>query len=324
MMGIALLIWVVLWWVERAPGEVVTLRQERAVLRGALAAPLILLWYFPVAFQPPQTVVRVPLQQAMGLAWGLGIVRLGRRLLGGDLGWSWPGSAMLGALVVGLITGSLAWPWLLPVAMTLGLGAGLVMASKLGVTTMVGLSVGTAAYAVLMWRLGVVLLAQPTVRRLAHVCHLRGDRVLLEHMTHWTAFTMTALSLALPLVQYGVFMPQVAFVLTLGMGMGFWGLAAQRYQRRLHRYLVIESGMLVGVLSYSWGLHATPAPLMARWQAATTGPIARPVRATPRRSRAGRPCRSAVTPTSCRTPARSTRCSPRRSGTCRPRRCRRP
>ena len=272
MMGVALLIWAVLWWVERAPVEIAALRQERVALRGVRAASLTLLWCFPVTFQPLQTVVRVPLQQAMVLVWGLGVVQLGWRLLGDSLGWSWPVSAMLGALVAGLITGSLSWPWLLPVAMTLGLGAWLVTASKLGVTTVVGLSVGGAAYAVLVWRLGVVLLAQPTVRRLAHVCHLHGDRTLLEHITHWTAFTMMALSLGIPLAQYGVFIPQVAFVLALGTGMAFWGLAAQRYQRRLHRYLVIESGMLVGVLMYSWGLHATLAPLPARWQALLSAP----------------------------------------------------
>ena len=221
MMGVALLIWAVLWRVERAPVEVAALRQEREALRAARATSLTLLWCFPVTFQPLQTVVRVPLQQAMVLVWGLGVVQLGWRLLGDSLGWSWPVSAMLGALVAGLITGSLSWPWLLPVAMTLGLGAWLVTASKLGVTTVVGLSVGGAAYALLVWRLGVVLLAQPTVRRLAHVCHLRGDRTLLEHITHWTAFTMTALSLGIPLAQYGVFIPQVAFVLPSGLAWRF-------------------------------------------------------------------------------------------------------
>jgi hypothetical protein len=125
---------------------------------------------------------------------------------------------------------------------------------------------------VLVWRLGVILLAQPTVRRLAHVCHLRGDRALLEHIMHWTAFTMMALSLGIPLVQYGVFISHVAFVLTLGTGMAFWGLAAKRYQRRLHRYLVLESGMLGGLLIYSWGFHATPVPLLARWQALLSAP----------------------------------------------------
>ena len=35
MMGVALLIWAVLWWVERAPVEVAALRQERAALRAA-------------------------------------------------------------------------------------------------------------------------------------------------------------------------------------------------------------------------------------------------------------------------------------------------
>ena len=272
MMGVAWLIWAVLWWVERAPAEVAALRQEREALREARAASLTLLWCFPVTFQLPQTVVRVPLQQAMVLVWGLGVVRLGRRLLGGDLGWSWPVSAMLGALVAGLLTGSLVWPWLLPVAMTLGLGAWLVTAYKLGVTTVVGFSVGGAVYAVLVWRLGIALLAQPTVRRLAPVCHLRGDRTLLEHITHWTAFTIMALSLSIPLVRYGVFIPQVAFVLTLGTGMAFWGLAAQRYQQHLHRYLVLESGMLGGVLMYSWGLHTPLAPLLARWPALLSAP----------------------------------------------------
>jgi hypothetical protein len=272
MMGTALLIWTVLWWVERAPAEVATLRQERAVVRGARAASLTLLWYFPVTFQSPQTVVRGPLQQAMVLVWGLGVVQLGWRLLEDTLKWSWPVSAMLGAFVAVLITGALAWPRLLPVAMTLGLGAWLVTAYKLGVTTVIGLSVGSAAYAVLVWRLGVVLLVQPTVRRLAHLGHLQGDRTLLEHLTHWTAFTMAALSLGIPLVPYGVFIPQAAFVLTLVTGMVFWGLAAQRYQRCLHRYLVIESSMLLGMLLYSWGFHATLAPLPARWQALLSAP----------------------------------------------------
>jgi len=208
MMGIALLIWAVLWWVERAPVEVAALRQEREALRAARATSLTLLWCFPVTFQPPQTIIRRPLQQAMVLVWSLGVVRLGGRLLGGDLRWSWPVSAMLGALVVGLLTGSLAWPWLLSIAMTLGLGAWLVTAYKLGVTTVVGLSAGGALYALLVWRLGVVLLAQPTMRRLAHVCHLHGDRTLLEHIAHWTAFTITAIGLSMPLIRYGVFIPQ--------------------------------------------------------------------------------------------------------------------
>src|SRR4029453_15910790 len=49
---------------------------------------------------------------------------------------------------------------------------------------------GGGAFAVLVWGLCIVLLAQPTVRRLAYVCHLHGDRTLLEPITHWTAFTM--------------------------------------------------------------------------------------------------------------------------------------
>jgi hypothetical protein len=272
MMGTALLIWAALWWVERAPVEVTTLRQERAALRGERAASLTLLWCCPVTFQPPQTVVRVPLQQAMVLVWSLGIIQLGWRLLEDTLKWSWPISAVLAALVAVLITGSLAWPRLLSVAMTLGLGAWLVTAYKLGVTTVVGVSVGSAAYALLVWHLGVILLAHPAVRRLARVCHLRGDRTRLEHIAHWTAFTMTALSLGIPLVRYGVFIPQAAFVLTLVTGMVFWGLTAWRYQRRLHRYLVIESGMLGGMLLYSWSLYAMPVPLLARWQAFLSAP----------------------------------------------------
>src|SRR4029453_6460540 len=182
------------------------------------------------------------------------------------------GPGLAGGIVAGVMKGSLWWTWLLPVAMTLGLGSWLVTAYELSVTTVVGLSVGGAAYAVLGWGLGILLLAQPPVPRLPYVCHLHGDRTLLEPITHWTAFTMMALSLSIPLVRYGVFIPHVAFVLTLGTGMVFWGLAAQRYQRRLHRYLVIESGMLGGVLICSWGFHATLAPLLARWQAFLSAP----------------------------------------------------
>ena len=66
-LGIALIVWGVLWWVERAPAEVTALRQERATLRAASASALTLLWLFPVGFQPPQAVMRQPLAAGHGV-----------------------------------------------------------------------------------------------------------------------------------------------------------------------------------------------------------------------------------------------------------------
>lgn len=271
-LGVALIVWGVLWWVERAPAEVMVLRQERATLRASQASVLTLLWLFPVEFQPPQAVMRQPLRQAMVLLWGLGVTQLGIRLLAGPLGWMWVVSASLGALVALLLTGALAWPWLFPVALTLGVAAGLAAAFELGVTTVVGLSVVGAVSALLVWRTGVRLLAHPMVRRCARLGHLRGDRVLLEHLAHWTASAMTVVSIGVPLAQYGVFIPGVAFLLTLMTGMAFWCLAGQRYQYRVHRYLVLESGALGVVLSYVWMFHPASVPLVVRWQVLLSAP----------------------------------------------------
>jgi len=77
MLGVALLIWAVLWWVERAPVEVAALRQARAHYGEARAMSLTYCGASQSHFNPHRPVVRVPLQQAMVLVWGLGVISSG-------------------------------------------------------------------------------------------------------------------------------------------------------------------------------------------------------------------------------------------------------
>lgn len=95
-MGLVLLLWGFLWWLERTPDAIAALRQERLALRQANATALTLLWCYPVAFDTPRGVVQAPLRQTMVLVWGLGLALLGRRALVGALGWSWVWASGLG------------------------------------------------------------------------------------------------------------------------------------------------------------------------------------------------------------------------------------
>jgi hypothetical protein len=262
-MGLVLLLWAFLWWLDRTPDARASLRQERAALREARSASLTLLWCYPVAFDTPRRVVQAPLRQTMVLVWTLGVLLLWRRLLVGPLGWTWVISAGLGTGGAVLMTGSLPWPWLLPIAITLGLGAVLVAAGTLGLTTVAGMSAVGMLYAALAWRLGVVCLAHPIVQSLARMGRLHGDRLMLERLAHGTACGLTVLGISMPLMLYGALLPGPAFLGTLAVAAVFWALAGQRYQSRVERYLALENAVLGLTLAASWGVHMVP--LSASW-----------------------------------------------------------
>jgi hypothetical protein len=265
-MSVALLVWSILWRIEQEPAEMAALRQGQAELYVKGVIPLTLLWWLPVSFRPSRDLIRLPLQQVMILLGVIGLAQIGLQLLAGNLGWAWAVAAGLGALLMGLCTGRWCLTGLLPLACALGLGAWLVIAFNLGLVTPTGLSVVGSVYALLMWQASVIWLAHPTTRRLAHALGLHGDRTRLEHTIHWTAFTFTVLCLVIPLGQYGLFVPRLSLLLSLATGMGFLWLAGQRYQRRVHSYVLLGSGILGTGLCYVWRFYADTTPLHSPWQ----------------------------------------------------------
>ena len=271
-LGLALITWAVVWWIEHEQieqGEISALRQEYAQLTAARASTLRLLWRWSVFDQPYRAIIRTPLQQTMLVLWLGGLAQLGARLLDNQFSWAWVVSAGLGAFVSLVFTGRFRRPSLLTIGLSLGLGAWLVAFFKCGVTTVAGLSVVGAAYALVAWRLGVVLLTHPQVLRLATLFRLGGDRRQLERVAHWTAFSGVVLALVLSLGQLGLFSPHAAVLLTLAIGMAFFWLAGQRYQRQLHSYALLLSGSLGVVLCYAWTFHPSHsafAPFGSPWQ----------------------------------------------------------
>jgi len=228
------------------------LYQERQALRAAQAPALTILWGYPVPYAAPHTVMRRPLLQAMVLLWSVSVARLGWRFFG-DVTITWAIAAHLNALLAGLLTGTLQRAWLLPIALLQGCGATIITVGLSGgVSTGAGLSVIGVAYALLVWRLGVMLLQHPVVQRLAQVAHLHGDRLQLERLLHATACSITLLNIACLLLVYGVWIPHSAYLLALGLSVLFWALTGQYYDRPWQRYLALESTMFGAVLVYSW------------------------------------------------------------------------
>jgi hypothetical protein len=263
---VALAVWGVLWWIERAPPEIVALRRDAAALRAE--PPLTLLWCLPVPFRPCQDMIRRPLQQAMVLLGMVGLAQLSAHLLSEQLSWAWAVSASLGAILGLLFTGSFRHMWLLPLALSLGLASWLGSTFKLGVTASENLSIIGSIYAALVWGASLKLLAHSTIRRVSQTFRLHGDRTLLEQTTHWTAFAITLLCLIIPIGpigQYGLFNTPLSFLLSLLIGMVFLGLSGHRYQRRLHSYLLLGCGVLGVVLSYVRTIHADAIPSGSRW-----------------------------------------------------------
>ncbi len=262
-LSVALLVWGLVWWLEHGSEEIKTLRHEQATLRAQQYPPLTLLWSMPVSSAHTyEEVLRLPLVQAMVVLWGIGLIHIGRQLPHGWLGWGGTLAATLGALATVIGGGYFRLPLLLPLALTLGLGACLSTAAPLGVahlgvTTFAAQNLIVVWYALLVWRAGLFVLAHPHLPGLARFLHLGGDRTLTDSALHWTTFGMTLLGCTLPLGWYGVFIPNGPLLGALSTGMVFLWLAGHHYRQWSHSYDLLALVVLTAVLGYTWTL---PAP----------------------------------------------------------------
>lgn len=254
-LGLALLVWTVVWRLEHVSEDMKALHRERVTLHAQRHPALTLLWSIAApGARTYEEVFRLPLVQAMVVLWAIGLLHIGRQLPQGWLNWGGTMAATLGMLATVMGSGYFRLPLLLPLAMALGLGACLSIAAHFGATTFATQSLIAVWYAFLVWRGSLFLLAHPQLPRLARFLHFGGNRLIIESALHWTAFVMTLLACTLPLGWYGVFIPSVPLLCTLFTGIAFLWLAGHHHQQWSHSYDLLALVVLSAVLGYTWTL----------------------------------------------------------------------
>lgn len=114
------------------------------------------------------TLLRVPLEQAMALLWSLGLIHLGQRWVMGDPPGSWPWIASLAALTGLMLMGYFRRFRWVALPMLIGLAGLLGGLERIG-WTLPWLWAVAVLYALLVWRLGLMALDHPLMRRVAQV-----------------------------------------------------------------------------------------------------------------------------------------------------------
>ena len=210
-----LALWVFLWWLDRP------LRIRRMLLvdgeREESVSP---------AFT---SLIRAPLEQAMGLLWVVGLIHLGQRWVMGGAAWSWPWAAGLATLTGLLLIGHFhQFRWaVLP--MLLGL-AGLLVGLDRSGWTLPWLNAAAVLYALLVWRLGRAALAKPSVWRAARMLGFTtpggaGGRQQVEESLRDGALLIAAVVVAASPALAWSGWPVPALWPALGLSLGLFGLA---------------------------------------------------------------------------------------------------
>ncbi|MDG4583100.1 MAG: hypothetical protein P9E67_03275, partial [Candidatus Competibacter sp.] len=246
-----LLLWSLLWWVD-----------WRARIRPALPAE--------AETDPPASwasLIRAPLEQAMALLWVVGLAHLGMRLLDGDAGLKWAGTAGLAALSGLLLVGHFhVFRWM-ALPMLLGLAGWLVGLDRAGLSSS-WLAAAAVLYVLLVWRLAVAVLDRPLIWRLARVLHFTvpggaDGRRQIEESLHYGVLVVAALPVAAgpALGLLGAPAPELLPALTLSL-LSFV-LIGWRYRLAAHVYAALAT-VTVGV--WLTGFWLAPAALFALGQ----------------------------------------------------------
>lgn len=237
-----LAVWIFLWWLDRP------LRTRRALLADVeREEPL------PPAFV---SLIRAPLEQAMILLWVVGLIHLGQRLVMGEVVGSWPSTAGLATLVGSLLIGHFHLFRWAALPMLLGL-AGLSVGLDRGGWTLPWLGAAAVLYALLVWRLGMVALAKPSVWCAARVLHFTtpggaDGRQQVEASLRDGALLVTAATVAASptLAWSGWPVPELWPALALGLSL--FGLASWEYRSTSWAYATLITLTLGLWLTGDW------------------------------------------------------------------------
>lgn len=192
-----------------------------------------------------RTLLQTPLRLLMLLFWIAGLAlmagRLGQPLPDG----SWATSAAVGALATLAIAGVYHVSALLLLALFLGLGAALTALRAVGADTPLIAGLATFLYAGLSWRFVTVAASHPLSRRITDFLHWdwglqtgAGQR-WIEQATHWSAFFITLITVALLLRPAPETYPHGTALAALGAGAVVLHNMGLFYRLRLHSFLVL-------------------------------------------------------------------------------------
>jgi hypothetical protein len=207
-----------------------------------------------------KTLLRPPLEQTLVLLWALGLFQVTIWLVQARPLAALTGTALVGAALSVLVSGRLRRPFILTVAVVLGLVAVHSIAARLGASGPLTRSTPTALYGLLLWGFVVRTLRWPGSLKAAALLGMRGGyggaggRAAVESVVHWSSAALQILALAGYLSGRAACgippAPPPALLVTLV----FLWLAGRRYRLQSHTYALLWLG-LWGVLTLYGGAH---------------------------------------------------------------------
>ena len=207
-------------------------------------------------------LLRAPLEQAMALLWAVGLIQLAQQWLAGAVGVKWLGAMGLAIGSSVLLIGYFRQFRWLALPMLLGLAGLLVGLDQLG-WRLPGLGLTAVLYALLVWRAGIVLLAQPLTGRLATALDFTtpggsGGRRQAEESLHGCALLIATVPVAAgpALGALGWPAPQWLPVLTASLLLFSW--TGAHYRTALHAWAALLTGTVGVWLLGAWQFPAAP------------------------------------------------------------------
>lgn len=239
---LVLALWLLLWRLERR--FQIRIRLFSASESGALERPTI------------EALIRQPLEQAMALLWAVGLVKLGLRLLDGDITAKWPATAGLGVIGGLLLIGYFHLFRWVALPFVLGL-AGLLAGLDRSGFTLPWLGAVAVLYALLVWRSSVAVLAQPATWRLTRALGFAvpggaGGSRQVEESLHACALLVAAIPVAASPALALLGAPVSGVLPAVLLGLLLFVLAGWHHRSESHAYAALIALTVAAWLIEVW------------------------------------------------------------------------
>ncbi len=254
-MILVIAVWMLLWWLERMPKDLLALRREQSDLLAEDQPPFMVLGKFVAPlWLDAMDVVRTPARQTMAVLWLFGLVVIGTRLFDWDIGGSWPWAALAGTLATMVVIGYFRLYLATPLAVFLGLCAVLGMSLP---ETLAAACTIASIYLILVWRLALLVASRPGASRWVNALGFaqQSDWPRLERGIHIGTLmlvvltTLTVVLWALGLLLFGDY-PELELLLPLAPAGAYFVIVGRHYRWPLHSYLALST-FSVGTLAVS-------------------------------------------------------------------------
>ena len=203
------------------------------------------------------TLIRQPLEQAMALLWAVGLVQLGLAFLNRGLAARWPVTVGLGVVTGLLLIGYFRLFRWAALPFVLGLVGLLVGLERMGFT-LPWLATVAVLYVLLVWRVAVVMLAQPAIERLVQVLDFTvpggadGRRQVEESLFGFALLVAALLVAASPGLTF-LGLPALALLPALVLAGLLFLVGSWHYRSARYAYAVLITLTVIGwLLEADW------------------------------------------------------------------------